>query len=67
MQETAKNIPNSYYTPNKFNAAVIKYTDPKATTMLFNSGRLVTGAKHMADNKLACEKNCIPVGYTLSV
>ena len=63
LQETAKNIPNSYYTPNKFNAVVIKYTDPKATTMLFNSGRLVcTGAKHMADNKLACEKTAFLLG-----
>ena len=63
LQETAKNIPNSYYTPNKFNAVVIKHTDPKATTMLFNSGRLVcTDSKHMPDNKLACEKTAFLLG-----
>ena len=66
LHETAKNIPNSYYTPNKFDAVEIKYTEPKATTMLFNSGRLVcTGTKHMDDNKHDLRKNCIPIGYTL--
>ena len=60
LHEIAQNIPNSYYKPNKFNAVVIKYIDPKATIMLFNSGRLVcTGAKTLSDNKMACEKTAV--------
>jgi transcription initiation factor TFIID TATA-box-binding protein len=53
----AQNAINIQYDPKKFVAAIIRLRNPKTTTLLFNSGRLVcTGAKSIIANKMAARK-----------
>jgi transcription initiation factor TFIID TATA-box-binding protein len=48
----ANNGANIEYKPKKFVAAIIRIRQPKTTTLLFNSGKMVcTGAKSVEENK----------------
>jgi transcription initiation factor TFIID TATA-box-binding protein len=48
---------NVEYNPQRFSAAIIRLREPKATALLFNSGKLVvTGTKNEDDGLLAARK-----------
>ena len=48
LHDIPEKIKNSHYNPTKFNEAIIKLHEPKATILLFSSGRFVcTGTKNI--------------------
>ena len=56
LEAIANKYENVVYNPRKFNAAIIKMQNPKATGLLFSTGSLVcTGTKNLTDNSTACE------------
>ncbi|CAM6108413.1 unnamed protein product [Calypogeia fissa] len=55
--QIARKAMNAEYNPKRFNAVIMRIREPKATALIFPSGRLiVTGAKNEDDSKLACRK-----------
>ena len=65
LHDIPEKMKNAHYNPTKFNAAIIKIYEPKATILLFSSGRFVcTGTKNICDNKTACENICRLLGST---
>lgn len=57
LRTVASNIRNIEHNPRRFPAAVFRLRDPKATILIFESGKLVcTGAKSEEMAKLACRK-----------
>ena len=56
LENIANSCENVTYNPRKFNAAIVRMKNPKATGLLFSSGRMVcTGTKRFIDNEIACE------------
>lgn len=48
---------NSEYNPSRFNGIVMRLRDPRATALVFSSGKIVTtGTKHEANALLATRK-----------
>lgn len=48
---------NSEYNPKRFAAVIMKIRDPKATALIFNSGKMVcTGTKSVIQSKTAAKK-----------
>jgi len=53
----AKLARNVEYNPKRWGAAVMRIRDPKATAMIWNSGKIVClGCRTVADGQLACRK-----------
>lgn len=57
LAHIATHARNAEYNPKRFSAAVIRLRDPKATALLFQSGKMVTtGARNEDDSRLAARK-----------
>ena len=57
LKEIALNARNTEYNPKRFAAAIMKIRNPKTTSLVFSSGKMVcTGAKSEDDSKTACKK-----------
>ncbi|XP_008650673.1 TATA-box-binding protein 1-like [Zea mays] len=57
LQHVANSARNAEYNPRRFAAAIMRIREPKTTTLIFASGKMVcTGAKSEADSRLAARK-----------
>ncbi|CAM9415986.1 unnamed protein product [Discosporangium mesarthrocarpum] len=57
LQNIVMRARNAEYNPRRFSACVIRLTDPKATALVFSSGKMVvTGSKSESMARLACRK-----------
>ncbi|KAL8795317.1 MAG: hypothetical protein Q9195_002187 [Heterodermia aff. obscurata] len=58
LAELVRHVPNAEYNPRRSNAIVVRRRTPKATALIFASGKLIImGAESEADAKLAAMKN----------
>lgn len=68
LQRVALRLRNAEFNPKRFSAVIIRIQEPKATALLFKSGKInVTGAKSEQDAKKAAkkfQKIIARVGYT---
>lgn len=57
LREIASNVRNVEHNPRRFPAAVFRLRQPKATVLIFESGKIVcTGAKTVEDAHIACRR-----------
>ena len=57
LQTVALRARNGEYNPKRFQAVIMRIRIPKATALIFQSGKMVvTGLKHEEDSKLASRK-----------
>ena len=58
LTEIVRQVPNAEYRPTRFNAIIVRRRTPKATALIFGSGKLVIlGAVSESDARLAALKN----------
>ena len=57
LKEIALQAQNTQYIPNKFSGLIMRIKEPKATALIFSTGKMVClGAKTEEDSKNACRK-----------
>lgn len=57
LKEIALQAKNSYYAANKFSGLIMKIKEPKATALIFSTGKMVClGTKNEQQSKIACKK-----------
>ena len=57
LAHIATHARNVEYNPKRFSAAIVRLREPKATALVFSSGKMVvTGAKNEDDAHLAARK-----------
>ncbi|KAA6402976.1 MAG: putative TATA-box-binding protein 1 [Streblomastix strix] len=57
LRAIATNAKNVEYNPKKFPAAILRYVDPKATVLIFESGKMVcNGSRSEEDARYACRR-----------
>ncbi|XP_050221242.1 TATA-box-binding protein 2-like [Mercurialis annua] len=57
LKRIALSSRNSEYNPKRFSAVIMRIREPKTTALIFSNGKLIcTGAKTIADSKLAARK-----------
>lgn len=57
VKKLALMVRNADYAPRNFNAAIMRFQDPRATVMVYRSGKfVVVGASAVEDARLAAEK-----------
>ena len=57
LDVVSKNVPGVEYNPEHFPGLVYRLSKPRATALIFSTGKMVcTGAKHEDEVKVAVEK-----------
>ena len=57
LREIALQAKNAEYNPKRFSAVIMKIKEPKATALIFSSGKMVClGVKNEEESKKACRK-----------